>query len=84
MSLECQRYFCRRYPAAIVRDFYQADAPAPYLHPNLISPGVQRVFHQLLDHRGRSLHDLAGGYLGYRIFIEDFNGHVTAILHGSV
>ena len=37
------------------------------LHGDGARPGVDRVFHQLLDHRGRPLHDLARGDLVHEV-----------------
>ena len=50
-----------RHAAAVVADEDPVHAPAIDLHVDARRPGVERVFDQLLDDRGRPLHDLARG-----------------------
>ena len=47
--------------AAVVRDPEIGHAAVLNLHGDLLGPGVQGVFHQLLGRRGGPLHHLAGG-----------------------
>ena len=50
-----------RHAAAVVRHAQIRRAAAAQLHRHGAGPGVKCVFHQLLDHRGGPLHDLARG-----------------------
>ena len=50
-----------RHAAAVVRHAQIRRAAAAQLHRHGAGSGVKRVFHQLLDHRGGPLHDLARG-----------------------
>ena len=50
-----------RHAAAVVRHAQIRHAAAAHLHRDGFCPGVEGVFHKLLDDRGRALHDLAGG-----------------------
>ncbi len=48
------------HAGAVVEHADQVAAAALDLHRHLARPGVERVLHQLLDHRGRPLHHLTG------------------------
>ena len=50
----------RRHAAAIVGDADHGRAAIPDLDRDVLRAGVKGVLHQLLDHRSRALHDLAG------------------------
>lgn len=49
----------RSHPAAVIRHADHAFSPVANIDRNPVRPGVDRVFHQLLHGRGRSLDDLA-------------------------
>lgn len=51
----------RGHAAAVVGDAHQARAARFDFHRDAGGAGVDGVFQELLDHRGRTLHDFAGG-----------------------
>ena len=63
VALERQRQLLRRDARAVIHHADQVQPAALQLDTHGASPSVQRVLHQLLDHRGWALHDLAGGDL---------------------
>jgi hypothetical protein len=60
MPAQCQRQVVGRDAAAVVGDADQAHAAFFELHVDLRGAGVEAVFQQFLEHRGRALHHLAG------------------------
>ena len=45
----------------VVRDANALHTTAAYINGDPACPGIERVFHQLLDDCGRMLNDLSGG-----------------------
>ena len=69
-----QRQFFGRNPAAVVRHPHQVQSAAGGRHVDPRRPGVDRVFHQLLDHARRPFDDLAGRDLVDERLGETTNG----------
>ena len=63
VAAQRQRQLAGRDAAAVVADADQVDAAAFQGHVDVAGAGIEGVFQQLLDDRGRSLDDLAGGDL---------------------
>jgi hypothetical protein len=63
MALERQRQLLRRHADAVVGDADQRAPAVAQVDGDSGGAGVERVFDQLLDGRGRALDDLAGGDL---------------------
>ena len=61
------------HPMTVVHHPNQGDSPAMNQHINSPGAGIQRILHQLLDHRGRALHDLASRHLTGQCFRENLN-----------
>ena len=64
VALQAQSGLLRGHAPAVVRHPDAVPAPFLDLHRDGPGPGVQGVFHQLLDHRGGAQDDLPGGDLG--------------------
>jgi len=58
-----QRQIVRRNATAVVAHSQQLDPALLNVHIDASRARIQTVFQQLLDHRGRALHHLAGGNL---------------------
>ncbi len=76
MAAEGQLHFIGRDAPAVVRNPYQGRSPTPGLHRDAAGAGIQRVLHQLLDHRSRPPHHLTGGDARYQLGIQDPDSHV--------
>ncbi len=63
VPLERQQRVVLRHAAAVVLDADERAAAGEELDLDTRGAGVERVLHQLLDHRGRALDDLARGDL---------------------
>ena len=61
--------------ATVVGNADFGDAALAYRHSDAGCPGVQRVFDQFLDYRGRPLHHLAGGDLSGDVGRQLVDGH---------
>jgi hypothetical protein len=73
-----QRQIRGREAAAVVDDFDQLDAATLNRDPDPRGAGIDGVFDQLLDDRGRAFDDLSGGDLADRSFVEEAKGHVAS------
>ena len=77
-----QRQVIGRNAAAIIAHPQQLDAALLDVDVNAFGTGVEAVFQQLLDHRRRSLHHLAGGDLVRQPWAEQLDaGHVQDLSH---
>ena len=74
--LKGQTHLPRLDAAAVVSDAHIADAAVAYLHCHGGGAGVQRIFHQLFDHRRGPFDDLAGGNASDRRRVQNANGHM--------
>jgi hypothetical protein len=63
MALKGQPRVLRRHSRAVIGDDDQGGTATLDLDPHPPGPRIDRVLDELLDHRGRPLHDLAGGDL---------------------
>ena len=61
MAQEGRLHVLRRHAAAVVRHAQERHAPVAQLDRDLMGPGVDGVFDQLLCGAGRALHNLASG-----------------------
>jgi len=61
MAFDSQHQFFRAHALAVVGNGNERLAAVPDHHVDTSGTGVDGVFHQFLDHRGRALHHLAGG-----------------------
>ena len=61
VALERQRHIFGRHATSVVRDAHIADAAVLDLDGDLLCACVDGILHQLLDHGGRSVHDLTCG-----------------------
>jgi hypothetical protein len=59
--------------------------PASTFNPNAeeACPGVKSIFHELFDHRGRSLNYFSGGDLGSNFHWQYMDGHASIITKAS-
>ncbi len=71
MALNRQSGVLFRHPAAVVHDGDQVLAAILDGHQNLLGSRVNRIFNELLDDGGRTLHHLSGGDLVDQRFVED-------------
>ena len=67
MTLERQRQLLGRHADAVVGDPDERSPAVAQLDGDRAGSGVERVFDQLLDRRGRALDDLAGGDLVHEV-----------------
>ena len=63
MALHSQRQFSRRYAVAIIPDLDQFAATLLDIDLEFVGAGVQRIFHQFLNHGRRPLNNFTGGDL---------------------
>ena len=68
MALEREQHVVAVHASAVVGHAQQAAAAALHLDIDAGGAGVQAVFDQFLDHRGGTLHHLAGGDLVGELF----------------
>ena len=74
MARQGQRQVVGGNAAAVIGDTDQAYAAFFELHVDLRGAGVEAVFQQFLEHRGRALHHLAGGDLADQQVGQWFDG----------
>src|ERR1700723_1770950 len=74
MPRQCQGDFRRVDAEAIIAHPDRSAAAAFYLDINAPRPGIQRIFHQLLDHGSRPFDDLAGSDLTDEGIGQKLNG----------
>ena len=68
MPLQCHHRILRAHPDAVIEDPDKGLPTLLELDLDGAGPRVERVLDQLLDHRHRPLHNLAGGNLvRYRV-----------------
>ena len=75
MAVEQEGRVGRRDAAAVILDADQAPPTFTNLHPDVVGAGVQAILDQLLDHRCRAFHHLAGSDLVGDIGGKDLNWH---------
>ena len=63
MTRQCQRQFLALNAAAVVADFEQLRAARGKLHGDVGGTGIETVFEQLFERRGRPLDHFAGSDL---------------------
>ena len=63
MPLEGQQRIIAHHATSVVNDANQLAPARFHVNANSLRPGVERIFQQLLHHRRRSLHHLAGSNL---------------------
>jgi hypothetical protein len=78
MPRQSERQFVARDAAAVVADADQSRAAAFDVDRDRARPGIERVLDELLDDRGRPLHDLSGRYLIDELRRQDANRHSTS------
>ena len=62
MPLQRQQGVLRPHPTPVVEDPDQGTSTPLHRDFDFFRTGIQGIFHQLLDHRGRPFHHLSGGY----------------------
>jgi hypothetical protein len=80
VALEGHLHLGGRHAAAIVDHAQEFFAAAACLDPHVARSCVDAVLHQLLDHRGGTLHHLAGGDLRGDLFRKYANGHTDLLV----
>jgi len=80
VALEGQQRVVAQHAAAIVGDADEAPAAGFHLHADLGGAGVQAIFEQLLDHRGRPLDHFSGGDFIGDLVGEDANAAQTPMV----
>ena len=63
VAFQTELGICTAHTAAVIRNFDEGHTATAHLYTHQGSPGINAVFHQLLDHRGRTLHHLSGRHL---------------------
>ena len=75
VAFDGQRQFVRGHALAVVGNGNERLTAVPDHHVDTPRPGVDGVFHQFLDHRGRALDHLAGGDAVDDGFRQAADGH---------
>ena len=73
MPLQAQRSILSPHAAAVIAHLDERDTAAPDFDAHAGGTGIDTVFHQLLDDRGGTLHDLPGRHLAGQHIIHAVN-----------